>query len=442
VARGAHARARGGDPLLPDVGDARLSATPGRRAAWESISAAHRGRRLDLAFAAAAADLDSRERAFAQELAFGTERLRGRWDHLLARHARGGLDRLDAEVLDVLRLGAHQLFAMEVPAFAAISSSVDLARAVGAGRASGLVNAVLRALDREGLSTESFPDRDADPAGWLATWGSHPRWLVERWLARWSVDEVERLVEADNRVPEAFLVPFDDDLEGAANALAARGIETEAEPRSRTLRLVSGSVRDALASHPLFVQDPAAALVVSHAEIPEGARVADLCAAPGGKGLSASRRAGYVLAADPSAPRLELVRENARRLGARIGIVRAVAEAPPVRDADVVLVDAPCTGTGTLRRHPDARWRLTPDAPAAMAEVQARILRGAATAVRRGGVLVYSTCTLEPEENAEVVRGFLAGTPGFVPAPPGEPLEVLPQDSGWDGAWAMRMRKE
>lgn len=355
---------------------------------------------------------------------------------------RGGLGRLDAEVLEVLRLGAHQLFAMEVPAFAAISSSVELARAVGVGRASGLVNAVLRALDREGLSEAHFPDPSTDPAGWLSTWGSHPRWLVERWLARWSFEEVEALVEADNRVPETFLVPFDDDLEAAAAALGTEGIETEPEPRSRTLRLVRGRVRAALEVYPLFVQDPAAALVVAYASIPEGAMVADLCSAPGGKGLSAARRARYVLAADPSAPRLELVRDNARRLGARMGVVRAVAEAPPVRAADVVLVDAPCTGTGTLRRHPDARWRLTPEAPASMAGVQARILRGAATAVRPGGHLVYSTCTLEPEENAEVIDRFLGETPGFVPAPPGEPLEVLPQRSGWDGAWAMRMRKE
>lgn len=376
-------------------------------------------------------------------------RLRGRWDHLLERHVRGGLERLDDDVLDLLRLGAHQLRAMGVPSYAAISETVDLARSVGAGRASGLVNGVLRSLDRAGSDADGWPDPETDPAGWLSTRGSHPRWLVERWLDRWSFDDVARLVDFDNRVPDLNLVPADGDTDAAAAALDDAGVECEVDDVSGTLRVDTSDVPGVLALHPAFVQDPAAALVMRYAAIPAGATVADLCAAPGGKALSAARTARYVLAADPSAPRLALIEENARRLGLPIHLVLSRGEAPPVRDMDVVLVDAPCTGTGTLRRHPDARWRLSPDDPARMAGVQARILLGAADAVRPGGILVYSTCTLEPEENIGVVERFLEQRPDFGPAPPDDELpmvdgalEVLPQRRGTDGAWAMRMKRD
>ncbi len=417
------------------------------------MRASGRGRRLDLAFTDAARELSSLDQAFARELAYGTVRLRGRWDHLLGRHVRGGLERLDVPVLDVLRLGVHQLRAMSVPSYAAISETVELSRAVGAGRASGLVNGVLRSVDRAGANDDDWPDAAGDPAGWLATRGSHPRWLVERWLERWSFDEVARLVELDNRVPDLRLVPADGDVEAAAAAWRAAGLEVEIEPLPGTVRVVTTDVPGALDAYPSFVQDAAAAMVVRYAAIPAGARVADVCAAPGGKALSMARRAGYVLATDPSRPRLDLVRESASRLGLPIGVARAAGERPPACDMDVVLVDAPCTGTGTLRRHPDARWRLGPEDPGRMAEVQARILLGAASAVRPGGLLVYSTCTLEPEENRGVVDRFLSARPEFRPAPPDDPeipltdgaLEVLPHrhggGPGWDGAWAMRMKR-
>ena len=204
---------------------------------------------------------------------------------------------------------------------------------------------------------------------------------------------------------------------------------------------------------PGFIQDAAAALVCRYAAPPEGGLVADLCAAPGGKALSLARRAGYVLAADPSVPRLRLLRENRERLGLPVGVVRARAEEPPlgsvgVAAPDLVLVDAPCTGTGTLGRHPDARWRLRPGTPERMARIQARILDGAAEAVPSGAILVYSTCTLEEEENLGVVEDFLREHVDFRWAPPEDPelelnedgwLEVLPQHTGYDGAFAARL---
>lgn len=411
-----------------------------------------RGRRLDRAFGDRARSLESRDRRFAQELAYGVVRLRGRLDHLLAGAVKGGLDRLSPRVLDVLRLGVVQLVRLDgVPDYAAVSQSVELARAVGEGRASGLVNGVLRTLAREGTGEERFPAFDDDPGAYLATWGSHPRWLVDRWLARNGADAVRARIEADNRVPPLGFVPLGT-LEGAVAAVEARGGTARPAGRGSGALWVEGlDPGSLLEAVPGWIQDPGAALVARYADPPPDAVVADVCAAPGGKALYLARRAAYVVASDRSAARLRPLRDNVARTGARIGVVQALAEAAPVAGADLVLADVPCTGTGTLRRHPDARWRLTPDAPERLAEVQDRILRGLARCVPVGGLLVYSTCTLEPEENEERVDAFLNDHGEFRLEPPsgldlpdvdGEGLlRVLPETGGFDGAFAARLRR-
>ena len=400
----------------------------------------------------AARDLPDVERAFAHEVAWGVNRWRARLDHLLTRVVDGGIDALHPGLLQVLRIGLYQLVRLDrVPAYAAVSQAVDMTALVDQPRARGLVNAVLRRAGDAGDGPELFPSRDADPAAHLAAAGSHPRWLVDRWLARWTVDEVEALLAANNTIPATHLVPFDGDAIAAAARLEAAGLGAEADSVSGTVRLADADPTAALSVVPGFVQDPAAALVCRYAAPKPGSTVLDLCAAPGGKALSLSRTAGYLLAADPAASRLRLLRENAARAPGAIGVVRARAEDPPVRSADLVLVDAPCSGTGTLRRHPDARWRLTPEDPARFAEIQARILRTAADVVSPGGVLVYSTCTLEPEENRERIEAFLDERPDFELDPPADPglalredgtLEVVPRADVTDGAFAARMRRE
>lgn len=370
---------------------------------------------------------------------------------------RGGLDALEPDVLDVLRLGAYQLLEMRsVPAYAAISQSQELVRAAGAPRAARLVGGVLHALQRGGSECE-FPDPAAEPVAHLATWGSHPAWLVERWVTRWGAADAARLVEANNLRPELYLRTLGLDAATAVERLAAAGVPAELAGLSpAAVRVLPpATAAEALAAVPAVVQDPAAALVVDYADVPAGAYVLDLCAAPGGKAMGMAERADSVVAADVSARRLGRLRENAARVGweARLGVVAADARRPPFRPctADLVLLDAPCTGTGTFRRHPDARWRLRPAHLPELVRLQAELLDAAAALVRPGGVLVYSTCSLEAEENELQVDQFLMTHPGWALDPPPRTvpapllddagrLVVLPQRDGVDGAFAARLR--
>ena len=436
--------------------------TPGRLAALEIFGAVERGQRLDLAFTASARALDVRERAWCRELAYGAQRLRGRLDFLLDRRVRRGLDSVDAEVLDVLRLGMYQILYMDgVPEYAAVSQTVDLARLSGGKGAAGFVNAIMRATVRERPGEEHFPDFTSDPAGFLSTWGSHPRWIVERWLGRWPAEQVRWLVEANNEVPSIYLRCLRDTPEEAAKILVDAGFEAEsAGSGTGCVVLLGGSSPvDAMGVVPSVVQDPAAALVVPYADPGPDDRVADLCAAPGGKAMALAARGNVVVAADRSLERLRLVRGNLRRLAARpwkgssfrVSLVWADALAPVVEGVDMVLLDVPCTGTGTFRRNPDARWKLTPERLDELIELQGCILETCANVVPSGGRVVYSTCSLEPEENEDRTAAFLERHQEFVLEPSSGvnevyldghgQLYVLPQACGFDGAFAARLRK-
>ncbi len=342
-----------------------------------------------------------------------------------------------------------------------MSESVELARAVGRGRAAGLVNAVLQRLASASSDAPAF----ADPRAELVEWGSHPRWLVDRWAERFGLDGAAALVAANNLRPELYIRLLGIPTGDALSALARAGIEAEpAELDPRSLRLARGvDPVAALAAVPAVVQDPAASAVARYAAFPAGATVADLCAAPGGKAFALlDLGCARVLASDRSHRRMRAVLETAARLEgfggampgvpARPAILAAVADAaePAFGDGEAVLLDVPCTGTGTLRRHPDGRWRVRPRDLASLQAVQARILRSAARVVRPGGLLVYATCSLELEENEHQVERFLEAHPefGLEPPPegqwggaPGSTLTILPHVHGVDGAFAARMRR-
>ena len=416
-----------------------------------------RGELLDATFDRRTAVLDARDRRWTRELVYSMLRSRGRLDALLADRVRGGLGRLDPEVLDLLRLGAYQLLEMgSVPAYAAIAQTVELAKERSGQGAAKLANAVLRRLDRE-RDALVLPTA-ADPLDALAAEFSHPRWLVARWVDRWGVDETRRLLAANNTEPPIVARPVRVARAELEAALAEAGVVTADAPLvddSVVLTQPVPSLTDMGAfKRGLFhIQDPAATLVTRYAAVAAGLTVADLCAAPGGKAVELSRTAAAVVACDVSPHRLQRVRETVARLGLdNLFAVAADARAPAVRPVDVVLLDAPCTGTGTMRRHPDARWRLKPSDLAVMTALQWMLLSSAATIVKPGGLLVYSTCSLEPEENDAPIDRFLAShgdwrleppPAGAVPAAvlDGGRLRVLPQRHGADGAFAARLRR-
>lgn len=425
--------------------------SPERLLAARILTQVDRGRRLDVAWEASGGDR-SDHRSWLRHLVYGTLRLRGRLDHLIAHFTRGGVESLDPDVLLALRIGAFQLVSMgSVPVYAAVSESVEMAKRASGRGAGGLVNAVLRRIAGLEAPESLFPDPNDDLAGYLVSWGSHPEWLVERWLSRFGDASTRALVESNNREPEVFLHPLHRSPLEALSLLESEGLEAEALSDAPVLRL--GREVDparALAAVPAVIQDPAAAWVSTYIDPPRGALVADLCAAPGGKALVAASRAGRVVAADRSRVRIRRLRNAAARLDLPVATVVADARRPPLRTADVVVLDVPCTGTGTLRRHPDARWRVQPEDIGRLARLQEAILEGAAPLVPRGGLLVYATCTLEDEENVAQLTAFLDRHRDFqVEAGPAPQelldaegrLVVLPQDSGFDGAFAARLRR-
>lgn len=345
-----------------------------------------------------------------------------------------------------------------VPQYAAVSQAVEDAKRRYGKSLGGLVNAVLRGVGRDGAGEEVFPDSERSPVEFLSTWGSHPRWVIERWLGRWSFGEVKRLVEANNRKSKMTVRSFGGDAAGAVTALIAGGFH--AEPvgfGSACLEVSGGTPAELLEVTPLIVQDPAAAAVADFVGDVRGASVADLCAAPGGKSLVFADAGASVMAVDASIRRLELVRQNIARLDGQTGcrptieLVAGDARIPPVRAVDVILLDVPCTGTGTLRRNPDARWRLSASRLDDLTTLQREIMDGSAEAVKPGGLLVYSTCSLEREENQDQVHSFLERHADFRLEPGsafderlmGEVgmLEVHPQVMGFDGSFAARLRR-
>jgi 16S rRNA (cytosine967-C5)-methyltransferase len=313
------------------------------------------------------------------------------------------------------------------------------------------VNAVLRRLSQSESPDTKATERDATV---LAAEYSHPLWLVQRWIESFGRDGTEGLLQWNNSRPRLVLQPARADLEALRTNWRTEGIEVEDAPYGAGL-ITNRSRPD---EHPgyreghFMVQDPAQALLAQFADLPAGVTLYDACAAPGGKTIALGRRSGRVVAGEVSPGRARRLAENVARAGSgREHVIIADARQPPLRAVDVVLLDAPCLGTGTFGRHPDARWRVSLDALTALQRLQAELLDRTAGLVRPGGLLVYSTCSLEPEENEAQVDSFLARNSEFrrdlgqaVPRPllssKGD-LMILPQHHGMDGAYAARLRR-
>jgi len=392
------------------------------------------------------------DRALVTELVYGVLRWRGMLDWRLAPVLDRPLAAVDATVRQLLRLGTYQLACLtRIPDFAAVDETVSLAREVGAGRASGYVNAVLRRV--AGEPTRSAPDAAEDPLAYWTGPGSHPAWLAERWLRRLGREEAAALMSANNHVPPLIVV---------VNRLKADAGEVErmlrkAVPEVAPGRRVAGTFACRGAGSPrdlpgfaqgLFLpMDEAGALPVLALDLAPGQHVLDACAGGGGKSalIAASvGPTGQVLALDRSPRAIRRLSEATARLGLA-SVHATLYDACEAGGAWAgrfprVLLDAPCSGLGTLRRRPEIKWRRRPEDLPRAAALQTALLAGVADAVSPGGLLVYSTCSLEPEETDEVIDAFLSRHTAFALEAPGPDLQAFadPVRRGTLRAWPHR----
>jgi 16S rRNA (cytosine967-C5)-methyltransferase len=419
--------------------------TQARRAASTVLSALEE-RDLNLAQALSSV-LDKvldNTRAFTRELSSGTLRHRARIDWTLAPFLKKPIDKLDAPVRAALRLCCYERAWLQTPAAVAGNEYSAVMRSEKKSSAAGLVTAIARRLPD---APRESPGIDAKPASHLAIEYSHPQWLVEKWLSQFGFDECKALLQANNNIaPLSLRVnTLHTTREKVLSALQDREMHARKSAISCDAIVVENGGDPThwpeWQNGEIIAQDEGAQMVPLVAAPQRGWRVIDCCAAPGGKTTHLAqlmKNEGEIIACD-FAGRLKLVRENAERLGISIikfqeGDFREVNAQLPL--ADLVLLDAPCTGTGTLRRRPDAKWRRTPEQLRELVALQRELIDAAATVVEPNGVLVYSTCSIEPEENEQQVEAFLKRHNSWR-------LDVaqstLPHRDGCDGAFVARM---
>jgi 16S rRNA (cytosine967-C5)-methyltransferase len=381
------------------------------------------------------------DRGLLTELVYGTLRMRGRMDWIIARLYKGDAAALEAPIPNILRTGLYQLlFTDRIPHFAAVNEAVGIAKKE-CPTAAGLVNAILRNALRE-QENIAWPEMAKDPGKAIAVLHSHPRWLVERWLDRYGFDETIAICRENNRMPQP-VVRVNSLKASRDEAIAAFAAEKIAAGKTGYcadglfLSTAIGLRETAAFRNGLIrVQDEASQLVARMVSPQPGERVLDLCAGAGGKTVHLAalmENRGEIIAVDLHPDKLHLLTADAGRLGVTIVTTHAgnAATMPEsFRSAfDRVLLDAPCSGLGTLRRNPEIRWRLVPAELEKSMSLQKRLLRKAADCVKPGGLLIYSVCTVTPEENEAVVAELLAARPEFKRVPPeGIPPELIDAD--------------
>jgi 16S rRNA (cytosine967-C5)-methyltransferase len=476
-------RKRRGRPKLhePGPGEKNSAPTLSRLLATRVLERVERTQAyadIALHHALAQSGLSAADRALTTELVYGTLRWRGRLDFFLSHFVNKDLSSLEPLVATTLRLGAYQLlFTDRIPASAAVDQSVRCIRAAGSDRATGLVNAVLRRLARE-WQTVLPPRVDEDPVGHLVHALSLPEWMAKRLLSIYESEPAAAFAKACNHAPPLTI---------RVNRLRSNrddyfAMVTEKYPQARPCALAPDGINLGHIGDPgldpsfregfYSIQDEASQLVVELLDPQPGEFILDTCAAPGTKSTAIGERLGEqgsILALDRNAKRLNLVAQAARRLelvtvhtlqrdatrpltDLEIPGKPVASDEPPLFDR--VLVDAPCSGIGTLRRNPDARWRLREDDSSDLCKIQKNLLIRAAAVLRRGGSLVYSTCTVFPEENEETVQHFLEQNPNFRQVPrdelpeslaavldPAGSLRCTPHQHGTDGFFAVRLER-
>ncbi|HEX8823221.1 MAG TPA: 16S rRNA (cytosine(967)-C(5))-methyltransferase RsmB [Archangium sp.] len=402
---------------------------------------------------------DPRDAGLATELSYGATRRQLALDYAITRFADRKLDALEDKVLAALRVGAYQLFYTRIPARAAVAETVQALKDVGLSRAAGFTNAILRKLSS--LPSQPLPP-EADPIELLSVRESHPRWLVERWISQFGRERAEAMLVANNQAPA--VVVRANSAKVTRDALLEQMRETGLEVRPTAVSPVGivlppvGRLEDVYgyAEGLWQVQDEAAQLVGVYGAIPETARVLDACAAPGGKACHLAEK-HQVVATDLHATKLRKIYAEAKRLGLSERLRAEAHDATlPVPEEwgefHAFLVDAPCSGLGTLRRHPELRYRRKPEDIGRLAVLQRRILENCQESVLPGGLLVYAVCTSEPQEGQDQVEMFLRSHPEWTAEPPvlheavklplaQAYLRTLPGPEAWDGFFAARLRK-
>lgn len=449
-----------------------MSSSSARQIAFEVLERVEAGAYADIALDAELqrqSDLDPRERGLATELIYGSLRQRGRLDYALSRFCSKPLAKVEPSILTCLRLGAYQILCLDrIPERAAVHETVELARRQGLERATGFINGILRALLR-GREAIPWPDPLADPAAALQHLCSLPPWLAKRWRRELGDEEALRLAEALQQ-PAPFSLRVNTLRLDRAAFLAA--LEAAGHRAVPTLYAPEGVMVLARSDQPLpgdregwyQVQDEAS-MLIAHLVAPQpGETILDGCAAPGGKtthlALLAGNRA-QITALDLHPNRVGLITAGSERLGcsgiaARSWDLTSPPDFIPAQSCDAVLIDAPCSGLGVLRRNPEIRWRRTPGQILEMAVRQKQILAAVADLVRPGGRLLYSVCTQTPEESDAQIKAFLANHPDYgIEDPrsdlPGTWSELFDADgvlrtaphrhSGMDAFYAVRLRR-
>ena len=398
---------------------------------------------------------DDRDRRFARQLFLGSIRWKLRLDWIIEKFSRQSRSRLKPTVENILRMGIFQIrFLERVPNRAAVDTSVNLAKENGVSYASGYINGLLRNVARSN-GKETYPNPTNEPIRFLSVFYSHPQWLVKKWLTRWGVELTTNLLMANNQPSRTWirrnsLLCFPPTNE--EDTLVEKGSDGFLFAKDPAKLLKSENFKNGYYQ----VQDPAATYAVKLLAPQPGEKILDLCSAPGGKTTQIAelmKNKGHLFATDISLQRLKKVAANSKRLG--LDIIRIAVRdgtSPFGEKFDRILLDVPCSGTGIIGRHADARWRKKPEQIEIHAKTQRQLLASAFSSLSPGGVLVYSTCSLESEENEDIVEEFATNIPLAEIEPASDHLhsteqkncyfQSIPGKQMGDGAFAARIRKK
>lgn len=453
-----------------------MKCDPVRRRALEVLLLVDGGENLDPHLERALNDMpDARSAAFLAELVRGTLQWQGRYDHVITSFSRKRPPN-DPVLVGILRLALHQMLTLDgVPAYAAIHQAGELCHLKSGRGKVGFINGMLQAIRRQVLGEnpdpetrernlrEIFHDFESDRARWLAAWYSLPPWLVSRWVGNFGAREAEALCAWTNEpVAMHFHVLGDHQAADAVDQLHELGIEAEIADGPGTLRVTERpgrvKLREGLERLPFLIVQDATVQAATHwlaADLKTDKPVLDMCAAPGGK--AAHLRALLpesvpLVAMDNRKERMRLLSDTIERVApGQIPMVMANGEHPPFAPDTFggILLDGPCSGTGVLRHHPDGRWRLKARTPQLKAATLLWLARRAADMLAPGGRLMYATCSLEPEENDQVLSALLKGRQDLAPDPDADGIwrrYWLPHDAKYQGAmgdgfFAARLRK-